>query len=512
MDFSQLATYFASRGVKAVFGIPGGGTSLSLLDALERQGIGFHLTRFEGTGVIVAATMGRLSGKAGLSLSIKGPGLANSVPGLAAAWFEAYPVIHFSEAASVQAPEWQAHKRMDHANLVKAVSKGIVSLGKNNTNLESALTLAEQEEPGPVVVELTEDDRPLPEQTAPTAENAELASILELIGQRDRPLVIAGALAARQGWDKLLDGLNIPVFSTAAAKGVVNETLPHSAGIFTGAGAEMTPEFQLLPKADLVVCLGLTAREVLATKPFSCDSIAVCTAQLPGHEGFAYNFSTGTESLQDILATLAAKSWGLDELHSTRQEMMAFITREFLPGQVFELISTHFGGNARCVLDTGYFCTIGEHTWLAQKTDLCLFSGQGRYMGTGLPMALGASLYDSSIPTVVFLGDGGIGMYLAEAKLAVGNRLPLLIVLMTDNAFGSIRTRAIKDGLTQAPLTLDGGSWVGLLDAMGIPGTRAENLEQVTDALNAWNPESGPAFIEIAFDSDRYEAMVRGIR
>jgi acetolactate synthase-1/2/3 large subunit len=79
------------------------------------------------------------------------------------------------------------------------------------------------------------------------------------------------------------------------------------------------------------------------------------------------------------------------------------------------------------------------------------------------------------VPTVLVTGDGGVAMYLAEAKLAAQHKLPLLIVLMTDNAFGSIRTRAIKDGLTQKPLVMDGKSWVGIFDSLGIPGTRAEN-------------------------------------
>jgi acetolactate synthase-1/2/3 large subunit len=184
----------------------------------------------------------------------------------------------------------------------------------------------------------------------------------------------------------------------------------------------------------------------------------------------------------------------------------------FLPGAVFAAIDHQFQRRLRMVMDTGYFCTIGEHAWRAASADLCLLSGQGRYMGTGLPMALGAVLHDSSVPTVLVTGDGGVAMYLAEAKLAVQHRLPLLIVLMTDNAFGSVRTRAIKEGLTQKPLTMDGKSWVPVFDSLGIPGTRAENINAVHDALAAWMPSSGPAFLEIPFEPNAYEAMVAGIR
>ena len=83
---------------------------------------------------------------------------------------------------------------------------------------------------------------------------------------------------------------------------------------------------------------------------------------------------------------------------------------------------------------------------------------------------------------------------------------------MSDNAFGSIRTRAIRDGLTQSPLRFDGRSWTGCFKSLGIPSERAENIKAVSEAITAWNPKNGPAFLEIAFNPDKYETMVKKIR
>ena len=251
MDYDHLAEYFASLGLKSVFGIPGSGASLSLIDAMEKQGIAFHLTRFEGNGVLMASTIGRLSGRSGLSLSIKGPGLANSVPGLAASWFEAYPVLHLTEATSRTAPHSNAHKRLDHEALVKAVSKGIFSLSGKDNGLKDAFLLAETEEPGPVVLELLESPDISRATQKPIKIKSDADKILKLIRLCHRPIVIAGALAARQGWQSYLNDLNIPVFSTAAAKGVVNETLPQSAGVYTGVGAELSPSFSFFQRLIL---------------------------------------------------------------------------------------------------------------------------------------------------------------------------------------------------------------------------------------------------------------------
>jgi len=507
-----MADEAAKQGVERVFGIPGSGATLDLINAFRKKNIAFHLTRFEGSGVIMAATIGKLSGRAGISLSIKGPGLANSIPGLATAWFESMPVVHLTEAFPENSPFSQAHKRLDHFTLVNSVTKGICRTGSDGPYLRDMSDWAESEVPGPVVFELTESKSrqvPLPRDPPLTGS---VDDLVKAISQAERPIVIAGTLAERQGWGKKLAALQVPVFSTAAAKGVIDETLPSAAGVFTGVGENQTPESHLFRKSDLVIALGLTAREVLAAKPFPCTSVAIDAVHTPGYEGFSFSARAGLLAAQPAFEALNGKSWGLDLLAEILTHLHSTMDKNFLPGQVFHTVNNHFKGRVRVVMDTGYFCTIGEHAWLARRSDWCLLSGQGRYMGVGLPMALGAALYDSSVPTVVFLGDGSIGMYLAEITLAVRHHLPLMVILMSDGAFGSIRTRAIKAGLTQEPLILEDRSWVPVLTALGLTATHAETIADVNDALTCWNPDNGPAFLEISFDPDLYVAMVKGIR
>jgi acetolactate synthase-1/2/3 large subunit len=179
---------------------------------------------------------------------------------------------------------------------------------------------------------------------------------------------------------------------------------------------------------------------------------------------------------------------------------------------VFEAAQKHFGGTVRGVFDTGYFCTIAEHAWRPRDASLCLMSGQGRYMGTGIPMALGAAIHDQSVPTIAFLGDGGIGPFVGEARLAVERKLPLLFCLLTDGYLSSIRTRALHDKLTQKPVTIAHPSWARVFEAFGMPASHVDSEERFAEALGQWQPKDGPAFIEVAFDPDPYEAMVKGIR
>ena len=133
-------------------------------------------------------------------------------------------------------------------------------------------------------------------------------------------------------------------------------------------------------------------------------------------------------------------------------------------------------------------------------------------MGTGLPMAIAAAIHDPSVPTVAFAGDGGIGPFIAEPKIAVERRLPLLFCLLTDGRFASIRGRSLQDGLTEKPLTPALPSWLGAMEGFGMPVFSASNEVSATDALSAWNPTEGPAYLEVSFETDPYQAMVNDSR
>ena len=67
-----------SEGVEYIFGIPGE-ENLDMLDSLSRSSIRLILTRHEQAAGFMAATYGRLTGKAVVCLSTLGPGATNFV-------------------------------------------------------------------------------------------------------------------------------------------------------------------------------------------------------------------------------------------------------------------------------------------------------------------------------------------------------------------------------------------------------------------------------------------------
>ena len=506
---AALADGIATATSGPVFGIPGGGASLDLLDALERNGSAFVRTHFEGSASLMAGTLGRMSGKPGVCLSIKGPGLANMVPGLAASALEGFPLLAICEAFPRDTTWRERHKGMNHSALVAAVSKGSFGLAGRHV-VENASALATAEAPGPVVLNLNDDEAP---PSTPSRERDEATdNVMRHVEMAHTPVVIAGSLAIRSAWSNRLKNLTVPVFVTASAKGALDESLPYAAGVYTGVGLEHTPEYAVLPAADLVIGLGLRANEVLAAKAFSCPSVNIDPVE--SDRSFRFAATARTESVDPVLDALTTTDWGADLIAKALAGLdAALLSAGFLPARVFAAITSHFSGRVRGVFDTGHFCTIAEHVWRPSRSDFCLMSGQGRYMGTGLPMAIAAAEHDSSTPTIAVLGgrwDWHVPWQ--KQKIAAERGLPLLIVLLSDGGYGSVRGRAIRDGLTETPLIVDQPSWLAAIDGMGIPGIVVSSEDGLVSALQSWDPTSGPGYLEISFDTDAYQAMVNGVR
>ena len=77
-----LVSALENEGVQQIFGIPGE-ENLAFLDALRRSSIKLVVTRHEQAAAFMAATHGRLTGKAGVCLTTLGPGALNLTTGAA---------------------------------------------------------------------------------------------------------------------------------------------------------------------------------------------------------------------------------------------------------------------------------------------------------------------------------------------------------------------------------------------------------------------------------------------
>ncbi len=517
----DLSNEMIRTGVDYIFGIPGSGNSFVLLDHLQKHGANFQLTHSEASGVIIAAIYGLISRSPGVALSIKGPGVANMVPGLAVCSFEDIPVIAVSEAASLESYRSTVHKRIDHSRLTGEVTKarrayGLVSTG----SFSDAWEIARAETPGPVLLEMIDDinGNGLEEEVVatPGIKNRHLAGVGELkqkIRNSQRPVVIAGSVAIRAGLEIQCSRLTVPVFTTLAAKGLIDEHRECAAGVYTGAGKDSAPEVTIIAQSDLVIGIGLRAKELLRFQCFDCPAINLDYPDAQYLHGPEFSSMGDIRHSNELLDELRKKEWGHDLVATTIAKLRETLySTDFLPAPVFDLLKQALGEKCRLVVDTGLFCTVAEHIWQASREDSFWCSANGRYMGTAVPMAIGATMADPECSTVAVVGDGGIGMYFSDLRIAVEKRLPILVLFFTDGGYGSIQAVAESKGLDLNLASIKASSWASSLKSLGMDGTVAHSLEEISEYLTIWDQGSGPLFVECRFDQDKYRHMVDTIR
>jgi acetolactate synthase-1/2/3 large subunit len=499
--------------VRAIFGIPGSGLLLQLITRLEGQGVPFYGASHEASAAIMAGAFGARSRTLGCSVSIRGPGVGNALSGVLTNHYEQRAALSIAESLGPAAPVGMAHKRLDHAAAAGPYVKAYAALGGPSATLTALATAARAEVPGPVHLDLVADEsKGLSTPSPPPRREPVGDDVARLLERARRPIVIAGSLAARRPWGARLARLRVPVFTTFAAKGVVDERGAFAAGVFTGDGKALAPESRLLPEADLVVGLGLRRGEILRPPTWSCPAVLldVVTGVADGL-GATHVVSSGEDADFDAaVSVLAARAWGGDRVaDATAAVRRKLLEDPWLPGRVYETLEGAVPDTGCFVADTGWFCTVAEHVWRAAAPGAFLASANGRSMGTGLPMAIGAALADRSRPTVCAMGDGGVRMYIADLRLAVEERLPILFLLLSDGRLGSVA----GDGtLSRRATAVAGASWFRIAEAMDCPGQQVKDVDGLLAALARWRWSEGPLFVEAVFDQERYAAMTRDIR
>ena len=116
-----LADAMRQLGVTRVFGLPGGGSSLDLIEGAKASGLPFTLVRHETAGVMMAAVTADLTGRPGAMLVTKGPGLANAANGLACAALERSPVLFVTDGFSERMQGFVTHQVFDQLAMIAPV-------------------------------------------------------------------------------------------------------------------------------------------------------------------------------------------------------------------------------------------------------------------------------------------------------------------------------------------------------------------------------------------------------
>jgi acetolactate synthase-1/2/3 large subunit len=510
MDFRIFSEEFKASGGTQVFGIPGGGPSLQLMDELERSGACLVATGHESTAALMAGAAGRYTNKPALAVSIKGPGLMNMTPGLLCNSYEGYPMISVAEAYSPNDCSGRRHKWLDHSEIAGSYLRGFSGYRQNKGFFRECWNRATTEMPGPVHIDLSD---------AETMEPSFHKKQSSLWPQEDksfkRPILIMGSAALRSAiCRKQVALLKIPVFTTVSAKGLLDETSPYAAGIYTGDGSPLTPEKTLIPMADHVFCIGVHAGEILNPKPpHVCTDYWEVSGTVFPPNAEKETFLVNDKNLEDLFHKLAAYQWGEKEVLNAFEKCFSSLAIKDFNAAACMQLAMKVMPDAVHITDTGNFTVIAEHVLRIKTAQNFLGTPNGRFMGAGLGYALGVALCQQERPVILWIGDGGLRSYFSELALASEHPSRLCVLVMEDGYYGSIMGRASQMDLTQTPLTLSARNYLKAAEGLGLDSARAESEQDLQKILESWQKsQNRPLVVGCRFDPLSYRNQAQRLR
>ncbi len=527
--------------VSRLFGVPGGGSNLEVLEAARARGLPFVLCHQEWAACIMAAVTGELTGHPGAVLSTLGPGVTASATGLAHARLDRSPVIYISDRHPSGVLEYATHQYLDHTAYLAPITKGSVTVGVDSAAhwAAHAVQLALAEPRGPVHLDLPADvagRRAMPVATSvtpapPAALDGDLVErAARMIRAARRPLVIAGlgCRAADAKWLRAFaEALPAPVLTTYKAKGAIPDPHPLALGIFTGGALEEP----LVKRADLIIAFGLDTVELIPrrwayTAPvLSLTRCAAADPRLRASGGDAY-FTPALEVVGEpgaILEDLASRimgpgaraDWDVAEVDRLRRERLAALevpVPGLAPHRVAQMTRELTAAGSIATVDAGAHMFPATTYWQALEPGELLISNGLATMGFALPAAIAAQLVHPDRRVVCFTGDGGLMMVASELETVARLRLPLLIVVFNDEALSLIEVKQEQKGFEGVSMRYAGPDLRALARAFRLRAFTATDEATLSTALIAAQTAPGPALIDARVDSSGYRRMLEIVR
>lgn len=521
---SAVADSLRRHGVRRMFGIPGGGSSLELIEAAGGAGIDFVLARTETAAAIMAAVTGELTGAPGVVLTGVGPGAASAVNGIAYAHLEKAPVLLFTDG-----PASSLHQAFDQNALFAPITRrqGRLRPDGGGAEIETAIAAALTPPWGPVHLDLTADDARTPvsgEDGAPPRppeakpDPAALDHARALLAESRRPVIVAG-LEARYGAHPqalraLSDALACPVMPTYKAKGALADDHPGVTGVFTGAVADG----DVLDEADLIVLFGFDPIEKIPGAWEYAAPVLDLTAferAAPPIEPACRVVGPLPETIDSLLQEKPATNWKKDEIAELRERLRKRIALRG-SGHTADTAIAALAGAApegcRLSVDAGAHMFSVFAGWQAREPFGMLKSNGLSSMGFALPAAIASALQEPERPAAAITGDGGMLMSLSELTTAVEHGCNIVTVVINDAALSLIDIKQQRQQYRSSGVRYPSVDFAASARGLGCRAWRVEPGEPLAPVLEQAFAGPGPALVDVICDPDGYGDQLEALR
>jgi acetolactate synthase-1/2/3 large subunit len=495
----QFCDWLVSEGFTHCFFLAGGNI-MHLLNAARNRFICVPVVHEVAACIAVEYFNESSDGGRAFALVTAGPGITNSITGIAGAWLENREMlvvggqVKSSDLASGLLRQ-RGIQEVDGITLTASITKKSIQITKpiSRKELQHAIGISADGKPGPVFIEFCLDAQAAPQietdlinqkidiMTDIELRQDSLGSVLSLLSSSNRPILLIGSGISRITANNLIPDLNklgIPLMTTWNAFDRIDSDNPLYWGRPHTWGQRSANV--LIQQSDLVIAIG--ARLTLAQTGFNWEGfvpkgkivqIEVDPSELSkGHPSIELGIQANPEAfLKELIKQIQKTSsitWGewrsfgtyvkksLPNNEDSNSKNPKFIN----PYDFVEKLSLELTSEDIVVpcSSGGAFTTMMQA--FLQKSGQKIITNMGlASMGYGLSGAIGAAYANRDSRIILVEGDGGFAQNLQELGTVATQDLPIKIFLYENGGYASIK-------MTQS--NYFGGAYVGCDIATGL--------------------------------------------
>jgi acetolactate synthase-1/2/3 large subunit len=478
---SRIVEALQLSGVRCVFGLPGTQT-IELFEALRVAGLRTVVATNELSAAFMAGGWARVTDDPGVLITISGPGFTWALTGIAEARLDSVALLHIAGSPPAETPARSfGQQELPLADIAAPLVKGVVnadSYADPGRAVIDALQLARSGQPGPVLLEVNSATlsrhfeepsrsavgKELSDVAIPTIARNGLDAVCNRVMTVRRPIFMVGPGTNRHAHQlrALVEHLHVPVITTPSARGVLPESHPLSFGFDPLAGSvhELNA---FLKSAEIVVAIGCKlshsetagfALELPEDRFVHVDTSAdVIDANYPASLGVVGDAGELFKKLLD--SPLQRSLWSDNELDGWRARLSVRRSDSAEPSvsgtpegdasSFFRALRRALPADAMLVLDSGLHQILARRYYSVLSPCGLIVPTDLQSMGFAIPTAIGAKLGLPNRPVVALLGDGGFAMTALELLSAAREKIPLIVIVLNDGAFGQIRMQQLAN-------------------------------------------------------------------
>jgi acetolactate synthase-1/2/3 large subunit len=520
------------HGVDTIFGVPGE-SYLALLDALhDAPDLRFVVCRHEGGAAVMAEAHGKLTGRPGVCAVTRGPGATNASIGVHTARQDSTPMLLLVGDIERGHRGRGAFQEVDFPAMFAPLAKwaaAIEEAARVPELVSRAFHVAVSGRPGPVVLALPEDmlmeEADMPDaapyrraQAAPA--QADLERLSELLRAAARPFAVVGG----GGWSPeactafvaFAEAWRLPVGAAFRRQDLFDNGSASYAG---DVGLGINPKLaQRIREADLLLAVGerlgdiVTGGYTLLEAPRPAQRL-VHVLPDPDELGLVYGADlpivAGVERFAVAAGALAAAPGAWEEwTAAARADYEAWQEPEATAGEldlarVVRWLAGRLPDDAIVTNGAGNYSAWAHRFYRFRRPGTQLAAGSGA-MGYGVPAAVGAKVLRPDRIVVCFSGDGDFLMNGQELATAVQYELPLVVLVVNNGMYGTIRMHQEREFPGRVVATdLVNPDFAAYARSFGAHGAVVERTDDFAEAFEKALAAGVPALLELRVDPEQ---------